>query len=172
MALIEFFDNRARVKAALNEAIIAYLHEAGGEMRSQAIRNSRTKKAQGGGQTKNNWSYIVDEDAGICTVGNSLENAIWEEFGTGEYALPESGKPSRKGGWWIRTGYSKNNIKPSDASFYKWPKKIKDKDGKLVAVFTYGKKPSRAFQKAFNKLKNKLVKRIGTIISEAMNSDN
>ena len=31
------------------------------------------------------------------TVGSPLENAIWEEFGTGEYALYGNG---RKGGWY------------------------------------------------------------------------
>ena len=141
MALIEFFDNRARVKAALNEAIIAYLHEMGGEMKSQTQHNTRVDT----GQTKGSWTYVVDQEAGECVIGSPLQNAIWEEFGTGEFA--DDGKGRKELPWVYR-----------------------DAKGKFHT--TRGKKPSRAFQTAFNKLKNKLVKRIGTIISEAMNSDN
>ena len=36
-----FEDNSIRVKEALNEAIIAYLHEAAGEVEAQAKRNTR-----------------------------------------------------------------------------------------------------------------------------------
>lgn len=124
---VQFTDNSAKVIATLNDAVIAYLNEAGGEIETQAKRNTRVDT----GQTKGSWSYVVDEAECKCTVGNTMENAIWEEFGTGEYALKGDG---RKGGWryW-------------DEKTAKW-------------VHTVGKKPSRAFQKAFTSLKPTLVK--------------
>lgn len=121
MVELNFEDNRIECKGALNDAIIAFLHEIGGELASQTARNSRVKS----GQTKGSWNYIVDEQEQKTTVGSPLENAIWEEFGTGEYALNGDG---RKGGWCY-----------------------KDEMGKTH--FTYGKKPNRALWNAFQTLK-------------------
>ena len=67
---------------------------------------------------------------GVATVGSPLENAVWEEFGTGEYALNGDG---RKGGW-----------------FYE------DDEGK--GHFTRGKKPRRALHRAFETKKTPLIK--------------
>ena len=110
--------------------MIAYLYEAGGELEAQVKRNQRVGKT---GQTKNEWTYVVDESKGIATVGNPLENAIWEEFGTGEYALNGDG---RKGGWYYQ-----------------------DEEGNWH--HTYGKQPHRAFHRAFTSLKSALIKRAG-----------
>ena len=80
---LQFEDNRVQVKAAMDSAISAFLHEAGGEIQARTVRNSRTDT----GQTKGSYEYKVNESAGECQIGSNLENAIWEEFGTGEYAL-------------------------------------------------------------------------------------
>lgn len=124
---VHFTNNSAQVKAALDEAAIAYLYEAGGELESQVKRNSRV----GTGQLKNSWTYRVDESKGETVIGSPLENAIWEEFGTGEFALHGDG---RKGGWYYQ-----------------------DENGKWH--HTYGKKPHRAFHSAFVTLKPALIKR-------------
>ena len=129
---VVFQDFSIEVKAAINDSVKAYLYEAGGELEAQVKRNSRV----GTGQLKNSWSYKVNEKDGICTVGSPLENAIWEEFGTGEYALHGDG---RKGGW-----------------FYK------DDEGKWH--HTYGKKPHRAFKRAFDSLKSALINRAEEIL--------
>jgi hypothetical protein len=134
---VEFTDNSAKVKDALEDAVTAYLYEAGGELEAQAKRNSRV----GSGQLKNSWNYIVDESKGECTVGSPLENAIWEEFGTGEYALHGDG---RKGGWHYQD----------------------EKDG--TWHHTYGKTPHRAFQNAFSFLKTALIKRAEEVMKERM----
>ena len=91
---VEFTDNTAKIKAALSEGVIGFLHEAGGEIQAQTQRNSRVDT----GQTKGSYKYMVDEgkDESTVAVGSDLENAIWEEFGTGEYALHGDG---RKSGW-------------------------------------------------------------------------
>ena len=77
---IQFEDNRLKVKESLSEAVIAYLFEAGMELSSQTARNQRIDT----GQTKGAWTYAVDEENKEVVIGNPLENAIWEEFGTGE----------------------------------------------------------------------------------------
>ena len=135
---VEFTDNSARVREALDAVVVAYLHEAGGELEAQVKRNSRV----GTGQLKNAWTYIVDEAKQETVVGNPLENAIWDEFGTGEFALHGDG---RKGGWTYRD----------------------EKDG--TWHHTHGKTPHRAFQKAFNSLKAALIRRAEEVLKARMN---
>lgn len=136
--MVQFEDYSVQVMAALDDAAIAYLYEAGGELEAQVKRNTRVGRT---GQTKNAWTHVVDESKGECTVGNPLENAIWEEFGTGEYALHGDG---RKGGWVYRDEY--------DGKFYR----------------THGKKPNRALQSAFNTLKGALVRRAEQVLKGRM----
>lgn len=133
---VKFTDNSAQVKGALSDAVIAYLYEAGGELEAQVKRNSRV----GSGQLKNSWTYKVDESKGETTVGSPLENAIWEEFGTGEFALHGDG---RKGGWYYQ-----------------------DEKGKWH--HTYGKKPHRAFHRTFISLKAALIKRAQEVLKARM----
>ena len=91
MADVQFVDNHINVINSIGEAAIAFLHEAAGELEAQAKRNTRVDT----GQTKGAWTYEVEESKLEAYVGNPLENAIWEEMGTGEYAINGDG---RKGG--------------------------------------------------------------------------
>lgn len=77
MADIEFHNFSVQVKEALGDAIIQFLHESGSTLQRQAANNTRI----GTGETAGKWSYIVDESKQECTIGNPLQNAIWEEFG-------------------------------------------------------------------------------------------
>ena len=124
---IELIVNSIAVKKALDNAAIAWLHDASHSIESQTKQNTAVDT----GQLKGSWQSIVDEQEGVATIGSPLENAIWEEFGTGEYALNGDG---RKGGW-----------------FYE------DKKGN--GHFTYGKKPRRALFKAFETKKTAVIKR-------------
>lgn len=147
-----FEDNSIRVKEALNEAIIAYLHEAAGEVEAQAKRNTRVDQSN----LKNSWSHIVNEGKKEATIGSPLENAIWEEFGTGEYALKGDG---RKGGWYI----------PEEKLSAKAKSKMQRREIKgKVYYFTRGKTPSRAFQKAYESSKPKIIKRAQQVIGGKM----
>ena len=121
MANIKFDDYRVTVKDAIADRAVAFLYEVGGEFASQAARNSRVRT----GQTKGSWDYSVNESALQVTVGSPLENAIWEEFGTGEYALNGNG---RKGGWYYVDEFG---------------------DGH----YTHGKTPNRALHNALQTLK-------------------
>ena len=89
---VEFHDFTIKVIGAMDDIINAVLEECAGELESAAKRNTRVDTSQ----TKNNWRHYVDDAKHEATIGNPLENAIWEEFGTGEHALKGNG---RKGGW-------------------------------------------------------------------------
>ncbi len=125
---VEFKDFTIQVKGAMNDRINAVLEECAGELESQVKRNSRVDT----GKTKSSFQHKVVDSEHTAYIGSSEENAIWEEFGTGEHALKGNG---RKGGW-----------------FYV--------DAKGEGHFTHGKKPSRAFWKAYTSLKNAIIKRI------------
>lgn len=121
---LEFEDYSIEVKAALNEAVIAFLHEAAGELESQVKRNTPVDT----GQLKGSWDYKVDESKGEAVIGSPLENAIWNEFGTGQYALHGDGR--------------------------KTPWKYQDVKGEWHT--TTGKRPQRSFHYAFEFVKPKL----------------
>ena len=129
---VEFINNSVVVKRTMDDAIGAFLLEASAEIVSAAARGSRVDT----GQLKGSWAANVDEAAGEATIGSPLENAIWEEFGTGEYAVNGDG---RKGGW-----------------FYE--------DDKGNGHFTRGKTPNRTLQKAFDSTKNAIIRRAEQIL--------
>lgn len=133
MAKVEFKDFSVKVKEALSERAYQAVEEACGELEAQTKRNTAVDT----GQTKNAWIHTVVDSGEVVNgaVSNPLQNAIWEEFGTGEYALNGNG---RKGGW-----------------------SYKDEEGKWH--HTMGKHPRRPLFKAYSSLKNKLIKRMRAI---------
>lgn len=131
---VEIQDFSIQVKSAMEDKAIAFLEEAAAEIESAARRNSRVDT----GQLKGSWTHLVDESAMEATVGSPLENAIWEEFGTGEYAAEGNG---RKGGW----AYE---------------------DGAGDWHFTKGKKPNHTLQKAFDSKKTVITNRAKQLFGE------
>lgn len=133
---VEFKDNSIAVKEALQKTSISFLNEVSGEIMAQTMRNTPVDT----GQLKASWDYEVDEKSLRTVIGSPLENAIWNEFGTGEYALNGDG---RKGGW-----------------FYE------DEEGK--GHFTHGKQPKRSMWTAFQSLKGKIIKYAEEVFSSGM----
>jgi hypothetical protein len=125
MANVVFEDFTIQVQNAMDNKINAALEECAGELESQVKRNTRVDT----GKTKNSFQHRVIDSEHVAYIGSNDENSIWEEFGTGEYALNGDG---RKGGWVYV-------------------------DEKGHGHYTTGKKPSRAFFKAFTSLKNKII---------------
>ena len=149
---VEFQDFSVKVKSAIDEAAIAWLHEAAGELTSQTQRNTPVDT----GDLKKDWKYVVEESKLEATVGNPQQNAIWTEFGTGEHALNDNG---RKGGWYIPEEKLSAKAKAKMANNRTT---IKGK----VFYFTKGRKPKRSLHNAFTKLKPKLIKRANEIFKE------
>lgn len=133
---LEFKDYSMQVKDAMNAAIVAFLYEAAGELEAQVKRNTPVDT----GQLKGSWDYEVREYKKEAVVGSPLENAIWNEFGTGQYALNGDGR--------------------------KTPWHWKDKDGNWHT--TKGKRPNRSFYYAYESLKTKLQTAFQNKLKEAM----
>lgn len=160
---IKFQDNSVEVIAALNEAVTAYLYEAGGELEAQTKRNTKVDT----GQLKNSWSYKVDESAQKVTIGSQLENAIWNEFGTGEYALNGDG---RKGYWVYVKGSDGQRSTSSKSYTLQEAKRIMAylREQGLEAYYTKGKKPQRTLHNAFNNSKSKLIRKAEQVLEARM----
>ena len=124
---VEFQNFSIKVKEALDEKAVQFLEEAASEIESAAKRNSRVDT----GQLKGSWNHQVDESAKEAQIGSPEQNAIWEEFGTGEYALHGDG---RKGGWTYQ-------------------------DDKGDWHHTMGKTPNRTLHNAFESKKAKIINR-------------
>lgn len=132
---VELKDDSIKVKAALNDATVKFLYESAQVIQSQVKQNTAVDT----GQLKASWNFTVDESKGEATIGSPVENAIWEEFGTGEYALHGDG---RKGGWVY----------------------VDEK----VGHFTRGKKPRRMVHNAFETKRSAIVKEAERIIKSEM----
>lgn len=132
VANVSFEDYTMKVQAKIGDLIEPALEECAGEIVAQTKRNSRVDT----GFTKNSFQHKVVGSAMAgeyhAYIGSNAENAIYEEFGTGEHALNGDG---RKGAWVY-------------------------KDDKGDWHRTTGKKPSRAFYKAYIALKNKVIARL------------
>lgn len=127
---VKIEDYTEEVINAIDKEVIAWLYEAGGVIASSAARNSRVDT----GQLKGSWTYIVDESNSSVTIGSPLENAIWEEFGTGEYAVNGNGR--------------------------KTPWRYQDAKGQWHT--TRGKTPNHTLERAYNSSKKKITNRLKT----------
>ena len=124
---VTFKNNSSVVVSNIKSSMKSLMTEIGGELTSQVARNSRVDT----GQTKGSYEYKVTEDGSSeisVHVGSNLANAIYEEYGTGEYAVNGKG---RKGGWVYR-------------------------DVKGNYYYTVGKKPNEPMKKAFSANKAKI----------------
>ena len=124
---VVFKDFTKIVLDKIQETGETFLEEVGGEIESQTKRNTKVDT----GKTKGSWEHIVNADKMEVQIGSRYQNALWEEFGTGIYALNGDGRKNK----WV----------------YKSPK-----DGKFYA--TVGKKPRRALYRAYNSKKNVIVR--------------
>ena len=148
-------DNSVKILRALDEVGQQWLEDATRILHRQVVKNSRVDT----GQTKSSWKKIVEGNEGI--VGSTSENAIWEEFGTGHYAVNGDG---RKGAWYVPVEGYLGHKKPTY-------------NGKVIVVYgkngqafykTNGKKPNRALQNAKNSTEKKIQKRLEQLIKEKL----
>ena len=124
---VEFKDYSKIVLKKFHDNAVNWLEEASGEVESQTKKNTKVDT----GKTKGSWEHKVNEAKMEAEVGSRYKNALWEEFGTGIYALNGDGRKTK----WVY----KN---PNNNKFYA----------------TVGKKPRRALHNAYAGLKNKLIR--------------
>lgn len=146
---VEFHDYSVKVKGTMDDSVNAVLAECAGEIISQTVKNCRADS----GDTRNSFKYKIDKSNHIAYMGSPEENAIWEEFGTGEHALQGKG---RKGAWYVPAEKVTGRKRPT------YNGKVVVVHGKEGQKFykTNGKKPSRAFWKAYTSLRGMVMKRI------------
>ena len=149
---VEFTDNSVKVKAELNQTLIAFLREASAEIKTQAERYSPT----GSAQLKRSWDTVVDAGKLEAIIGNSLEYAIYQELGTGEYALEGKG---RKGYWvYVKDSDSGSTTRSTKSYTLAEAKRIMAylRDKGLEAYYTKGTRPKRMLYKSFTMYKPKI----------------
>ena len=155
--VIKFSSNLNKFTESMSQAIDNWLEESAGELEAHIKANSRVDT----GQTKGSYKHVVDTVEDVAYVGSNLQNAIWEEYGTGEYALDGNG---RKGYWVYVKGSDGSYRSESPRRYYtlEEAKKIMAilRDKGLRAYYTNGKAPSRPIFNAFTELEQKLINRI------------
>lgn len=151
MADVEFIDNRVQVTRAIDDAVGKYLLDVSAELVSKTIENI-DKSAVDTGQLKGSFAANVDESKGEAVIGSPLENAIWTELGTGEWAANHNG---RSGAWYVPVEKVTGKKKPT---FNGQVIIVYGKDGQQFYK-TNGKKPVHMLQKAFDANKGKFIRR-------------
>lgn len=145
---VEFHDFSVKVTESMEEALIAGLHEAAGELEARTIRNSRQGHKYGSIQATALWKHQVDEGKMEAQVGSPYEAGFWEELGTGEHALNKDGRK----GWWVyvegQDSGSGGKSYPSKEEAEKAAKFLR-KVKKLDAYATDGIDPNRPLHRAF-----------------------
>ena len=143
---VVFEDFSIRVKKVIENAAIAGLYEAASELESQVKQNSRRDTSK----TMGSFKHYVDDSALTAFIGSDSINSLYEEFGTGEYALEGKG---RKGAWYVPADKVTGRKKPA----YFGQVIVIEKNGKKFYK-TNGKKPTKAFQLAYKYKKNALIR--------------
>ena len=123
---IVFKDFSKIVLQKIQETGEIFLEEVGGEVEAQTKRNTKVDT----GKTKGSWEHRVNADKMEVQIGSRYKNALWEELGTGIYALNGDGRKTK---WVYRT-----------------------EDGKYHT--TVGKKPRRALFRAYQSKKNTIIR--------------
>lgn len=160
MSDVVFIDNSIAVKEALDKFKEQFLTEAAAVIEAQVKQNTKAAKINGG-HTRESWESVVDTSNHEAVIGNPLENAVWEEFGTGDYAV----KGGRKGSpWYVPADKCTGKKKPAY-------------NGKVIIVYgkngkkyykTNGKKPRRALYKAFETKKSAIIRRAKQLAKEEL----
>ncbi len=131
---IRFEDYSGECKNTIRQIAIQWLHECGQILISQILDIYRVDT----GNTKNSFDYIVDDGDLSCMIGSPMENAIWEEFGTGIHA--ENGNGRKTG--WVYT----------------------DRHGRRH--WTRGKKGTKAFRRSFDAKRQTMQSRLEDLMGE------
>ena len=158
---VKFQDFSFEVKAKINEESIAWLYETANEITSQAQRNCSLGEEYSS-QLRESYRYDVDETKGEALVGSPLEQAFWEEFGTGSYAdmSKNGGRPGRQG-WWVYieggSGYEKPTKHYSTKEDAERAAAFLRNVKKLNAQVSNGRAPNYTLEKAFTKTKPKAI---------------
>lgn len=156
MADIKFYDYTPQVKLKIHDIAVAWLRETASSVEANAKRNTSTEGWTKDERTslRDNYGYILDKASQTAQVGNKLEQAYWEEFGTGSHAdTAKNGGRQGRSDWWVyvpgqeprdeeSTHYRDETEAKAAAAM------IKEVYGK-TAYATNGREPNYTLEKAF-----------------------
>lgn len=151
---VRFQDFSFDVKAALDDTTIAWLHTWASEIASHAARNCKLDD-DAGKQLKGSYNGVVNEGKGEARIGSPLEQAYWEEWGTGEHAAHKDGRK----GWWV---YVKGQAPQGGGTTYHSREEAEAvaasmrADG-LDAYATNGREPNYTLERAFDANRQKAI---------------
>lgn len=158
---VEFHDFSAQVIRELDDRAAKFLEEASFELLSETQRNTPVKT----GQLKGSWEKRVDTAKKEATVGSPLEQAIWNEYGTGSHAENGNGRK----GWWV---YVEGSGKSSKVSKTYGSREEAEKTVAILrakgfpAFASEGKRKRRTLRNAFDSKKNAIIRRADQIFGE------
>ena len=155
----EFHDYSVQVKDAIKAACGSWLDEVSFEIESQIKRNISMEGWTHSERTalRDSYDRVVDKENGKAQVGSTLEQAYWEEWGTGSHAdtAKNGGKQGRQD-WWV---YVSDRVKPegeAESTHYKSQERAEAvaqgmrEDG-LDAHASDGREPHYTMENAFIK---------------------
>ena len=165
MQKVVFEDFTGEITKEIEKIFLDWLEESASELESQTI--TRTGRGSYHREIASKWTHIVDKSKYEAIIGNPLENALWVEYGTGEYALNGDGRKD----WWVfiegGSGMSSNESKHY---------KTKEEAARTVAYlrsqgikagYTKGNLPKRPLHHAFKlneePLKDELRNKLGSM---------
>ena len=165
MEKVIFEDFTGEVTKEIENIMLNWLEEASSELESQTIARAGTGAYYR--EVASKWTHIVDKSKYEAIVGNPMENALWVEYGTGEYALNGDGRKD----WWvfIEGGSGKSS---NESKHYKTKEEAKRavaylRSKGIPAGYTKGQLPKRPLHHAFVKnakpLKEELKNRLGNM---------
>lgn len=159
---VVFEDYSVQIKNLIHDKAIQFLEEAGMEIVSMTVRNA----VRDTGQTAGSYDHKVVESDLAVHIGSNYENAIWEEFGTGEFAEKGDGRK----GWWVYVkgssggGKTKGGKVYTEAQARRAVRFLREKG--LDAHMTKGKKARHPFKHAYDASKSRIIKRAEQIFGE------
>ena len=151
---IVFDTHLSELTEGIHTIVCQWLEESASELQSDVVKLSRRDTSQ----TAASYGHVVDTARLEAYVGSNLENAIWEEFGTGEYALNGDGRK----GWWVYVKNGDPAMKGTGRKSYTYEEAKKAvaflRAKGLDAHMTRGKRPNRPIFRAFTEGKSKISK--------------
>lgn len=148
-------DYTGKIQANVEKTALKWLKETSGEL--EAVTKDNSAVGQAGAPTKNSWTHKVDASKKEAVVGSSSLNAVYEEYGTGEFALEGNGRSTP---WYVPV---------EDVVGYKKPAY----NGKVTIVYgkggkayykTNGKEPKKMLHDAWDKVMPKAKKRMQSLL--------
>lgn len=147
-----FVDNSDKAIDLISDAMMSGTEDAIRKVETEYKSNIRVKS----GRTRSSISTQVDKSSSEINahVGGDDPNLIWEEYGTGEYAVNRNGRS----GWWV---YVKDGSRPTSLSSSSSSKTYTREEAARImmmlrekgldAWMTKGKKANPALKNAYNK---------------------